>query len=418
MINAEKTTLLIIGFVWPEPNSSAAGRRMMQLIELFLTHSWQITFATPATESEHGVDLQALGVQPVAIQLNDGRFDDFVAQLQPDIVLFDRFMIEEQFGWRVEAHCPDALRVLNTEDLHFLRKARQMAVKQKRPLAKQDYVSDGALREVASILRSDLTILISEFEVALLQDTFQIDPHLLQYTPFLLDKISPETVATWPSFTERQHFVTIGNFRHAPNWDAVLQLQQMVWPLIRNQLPQAELYVYGAYPSKKVTDLHRPQAGFYVCGWAEDAQLVMQQARVCLAPLRFGAGLKGKLIAAMLCGTPAVTTAMGAEGIAGGLPWNGAVVDDWQGFADTAVSLYQDQSFWQQSQAHGVAIINQRFDKTFHGAQLIQRIETVRQNLEEHRLQNFTGAMLRHHTMKSTMYMSRWIEAKNKVQRT
>ncbi len=95
-----------------------------------------MTFVSAATKSEHSVDLRALGIETAVIQLNDSSFDQFVDQLQPDIVLFDRFMIEEQFGWRVEAACPDAVRLLNTEDLHFLRKARQEAVQQKRPFLK------------------------------------------------------------------------------------------------------------------------------------------------------------------------------------------------------------------------------------------------------------------------------------------
>lgn len=386
---------------------------MMQLLRLFLAQDWQITFVSAATESEHQVDLRALGVETAVIQLNDSSFDNFVAELDPDIVLFDRFMIEEQFGWRIEEQCPNAVRLLNTEDLHFLRKARQEAVQQKRPLQQEDWFTDVALREMASILRSDLTILISVFEHQFLQEMFAVDPHILHVTPFLLNKIDEETIDSWPTFTERQHFVTIGNFRHPPNWDAVLQLKQTIWPKIRQQLPQAELHVYGAYPSRKVMDLHKPTQGFHVLGWAEDAQSVMQKARVCLAPLRFGAGLKGKLVEAMLCGTPSVTTSVGVEGINGDLAWNGAIVDEWDGFVETAVSLYQNEQLWQTSQANGVAIINQRFDKNVHGPQLIQKIMAVRQNLEVHRLQNFMGALLRHHTMKSTMYMSRWIEAKN-----
>lgn len=411
---SQKTKLLIIGYVWPEPNSTAAGQRMMQLIELFQKQDWQITFASPAAESPHQFDLQTLGVIQVQIKPNDNGFDTFVHTLQPDMVLFDRFMMEEQFGWRVEEQCPNAIRLLNTEDLHFLRKARQEAVKYERPLQKEDLFSETAVREVAAILRSDLTILLSEFEVAFLQDSFQIDPRLLQYTPYLLSKITPETVAGWPPFAQRRHFVTIGNFRHAPNWDAVLQLQQHIWPLIRAQLPLAVLKIYGAYPPRKAADLHQPQQGFHVLGWAADAQAVMQQARVCLAPLRFGAGLKGKLIEAMLCGTPSLTTDVGAEGIQGDLPWNGAIVNDPVLFAKTAVSLYQNAPFWHASQANGIEIIKQRFDQTVHGPQLIEKIQAIRENLADHRLQNFTGAMLRHHSMKSTLYMSRWIEAKNK----
>ena len=89
---------------------------MMQLIECFLSQGWQITFSSPASEGEHKADLAALGIAEVSIELNNSSFDVFITELKPDIVLFDRFMMEEQFGWRVEKHCPDALRILETSD--------------------------------------------------------------------------------------------------------------------------------------------------------------------------------------------------------------------------------------------------------------------------------------------------------------
>jgi len=94
--------LLIIGYVWPEPNSSAAGARMMQLIEFFKERSYQITYATSARRSDNMADLQALGVNSREIQPNNDEFDIFIQELDPQIVLFDRFMMEEQFGWRVD----------------------------------------------------------------------------------------------------------------------------------------------------------------------------------------------------------------------------------------------------------------------------------------------------------------------------
>jgi len=123
--------LLIIGYVWPEPVSSAAGRRMIELIEVFKTQKFQITFASPATQGVYAVNLEAIGVNQVVIELNNKSFDNFIKDLQPDIVLFDRFMMEEQFGWRVAENCPDAFRILDTEDLHCLRKARQTMKYQK-----------------------------------------------------------------------------------------------------------------------------------------------------------------------------------------------------------------------------------------------------------------------------------------------
>ena len=182
--------LLIIGFVWPEPNSSAAGGRMMQLISLFATQGFRITFASPAMDSDFMVDLSQYGVDKKSINLNCSSFDTFIKELKPNIVLFDRFMIEEQFGWRVAEICPNALRLLDTEDLHCLRLARQKAFKEKRVFQIADLFSEEvAKREIASILRCDLSLMISEFEMELLETTFKIDASLLYYLPFLLEQI-------------------------------------------------------------------------------------------------------------------------------------------------------------------------------------------------------------------------------------
>ena len=133
--------LLVIGFVWPEPNSSAAGGRIMQLISIFIENGFEITFASPALDSDFMVDLAAFGVEKRAIELNNSSFDDFVIELNPDVVLFDRFMIEEQFGWRVSENCPKAIRLLDTEDLHCLRAARQKAFKENRVFELNDLLS-------------------------------------------------------------------------------------------------------------------------------------------------------------------------------------------------------------------------------------------------------------------------------------
>lgn len=123
------TKVLVIGYVWPEPRSSAASGHVMQILETFLHQGWQITFASPAGVGEHPADLGELGIHTVPIELNNSSFDTFISELGPDIVLFDQFMIEEQFGWRVEKHCPDALRVLETSDLQSLRHARHQRLR-------------------------------------------------------------------------------------------------------------------------------------------------------------------------------------------------------------------------------------------------------------------------------------------------
>lgn len=407
--------LLIIGFVWPEPNSSAAGGRMMQLISLFKVQGFSITFASPAQDSDFMVNLQEYDVDKKSIELNNSSFDVFVKELNPSVVLFDRFMMEEQFGWRVAENCPGSLRLLDTEDLHSLRLARQKAFKENRCFDTDDlFEEEVAKREIASILRCDLSLMISEFEMELLELTFKIDKALLYYLPFLLEPINIAEIQKFPSFEERKNFIFIGNFLHEPNWNAVQYLKETIWPLIRKQLPEAVLHIYGAYPSQKVLQLHNNKEGFLIMGRADNAQEVVCNARVVLAPLRFGAGIKGKLLEAMGCGTPSITTFIGSESMHGDLPWNGFIVDEPTFFADSAVQLYQDEIIWQQAQKSGIEIINKRYLKKIFEYDFSKEIERLQSNLIKHRFSNFMGAMLQHHTLKSTKYMSRWIEEKNK----
>jgi O-antigen biosynthesis protein len=404
--------VLVIGYVWPEPNSSAAGSHMMSLLRLYRHQNWQVEFATPAQETDHMVDLSIDGISHQSIKLNCDSFDAYVADYQPDIVMFDRFMMEEQFGWRVEKMCPNALKILDTEDLQCLRHARHEAHKTEQEMTQQDLFSDIAKREIAAILRCDLSLIISHYEIDLLINSFNIDANLLINIPFM---ISPNRFPTdTKTFTERQHFITIGNFRHAPNWDAVLYLQKL-WPSIRKQLPAVECHIYGSYPPPKATALHNSKTGFLIKGWAEDAFTVMEQARVCLAPIRFGAGIKGKLLDAMLTQTPSVTTLIGSEGMHNDEPWPGVIAKDEAAFIDAAVELYRNQQSWREAQQHAVPLLKAHYNGPILGEQLIARIHHLSANLTQHRLSNFTGAMLKHHTMMSTKYMSQWIAEKNKT---
>jgi len=421
------TKVLIIGYVWPEPRSSAASGHVMQILETFLEQGWDITFSSPAGPGEHKADLSALGIREVPIELNNSSFDTFISALAPDIVLFDQFMMEEQFGWRVEKHCPAALRVLETSDLQSLRHARHQRFKDRlktnsdendlrdvfAPALREEFelmaTTDLAKREIAALFRCDLNLMISEVEIELLVEQFGLPRQLLHWCPLM---VNLPTASPRP-FVERAHFLSIGNFRHAPNWDAVLWMKSTIWPLIRQQIPDAQLHIYGAYTPPKATALHNAAQGFHVMNWAEDALQVMSAARVCLAPLRFGAGIKGKLVDAMLCGTPSVTTPIGAEGMHADAPWPGGITHSATDFANHAAKLYKDESYWQTAVQAGNTLLSERYQRTLHGPALINKLDEYRSNLKKLRDNNFIGSMLRHHSHKSTQYMSQWIEAKN-----
>lgn len=366
-----------------------------------------MSFASAARVTEHSLDLQSLDVATHVVRPNDDAFDGWLAELAPDVVIFDRFMIEEQFGWRVEKACPPALRVLDTSDLHCLREARQAQLKTGGALHLYNEI---ALREIASIHRSDLTLMISEYEMEILRSRFSIPPRQIAYWPFGLEVGD----AWFPRFEERRHFIMIGSFMHPPNLDAARWCKETGWPLIRKALPGAELHIYGSYGEKYLAELHAPKAGFHCKGRAVDALGTMQNYRVNLAPLRYGAGLKGKIFDGFQTGTPTVTTPIGAEGIVGEMDWGCAISADPQAFAQTAIEVYSEAALWAQVQSGGRRIAKERFDAALWAPKLPELIGNALAQRDENREKQFTGRMLRHHHHRSTEFMSRWIEAKNR----
>ena len=406
--------ILVIGQVWPESTSSAAGKRMLQLLACFQRWGMQIYFGSTAKKSEFSDDLSAFGVQEVALWLNDARTDEVLTALQPDVVMYDRFMMEEQFGWRVSEQCPSAMTILDTEDLHFLRYARQEAYKKQSTNYSAYLYSDRTRRELASILRSDMSLLISAAERQLLVETFQIPESLLFVLPFMEETKKAQHGATLKAFEERSDFVFIGNFIHEPNWQTVLYLKKTIWPSLRKQLPQAKLHIYGAYPSEKVFQLHKEQEGFVVHGRAADALEVVADAKVMLAPIVFGAGIKGKFIDAMQAGTPSVTTTLGAESMTQDALWGGCIVDEVTDFVQAAVRLYTDGVLWKEKQEEGQRLLKLLFDRQQWEEVFGNHFVTMYNDLELHRRKNFLGDVFRHHSAQSMKYMGLWIEEKNK----
>lgn len=406
--------ILIIGLVWPEPDSSAAGTRIIQLIKLLLSENHQLIFASAAGKGPHSFDLTSLQVTEQAILLNNSSFDAFLQEINPDVVIYDRFVTEEQYGWRIAEHCPDAITILDTEDLHGLRKARQKAHKYQEDFNLEAVFSDPVtIREISAILRCDLSLIISETEIQLLLKEFRIDPSLLCYLPFLEEIIKPADIIQWAKYQDREGFMFIGNFLHEPNWSTVQVLKTRIWPVLSKILPGVGMHIYGAYCSQKVTQLHNEKERFYVHGRAEDSLKAISKHRILLAPILFGAGLKGKLIHAMQTGTPSVTTTIGAEGMQGEMPWNGFIANDLKEFSLFAAQLYANQELWTQCSNNGVAIINERFEKIKSSKTFISMLQNISANPERHRRHNFTGRILRFQTMNSTKYMSLWIEQKN-----
>lgn len=399
--------LLIIGHVWPQPKASAAGEHMMHLIKLFTDLEYTIHFATAAQQPENYTDLKGATITATSVEINNDNFDDYIQQLNPDVVLFDRFMVEEQFSWRVKQHCPQAIRILDTEDIHFLRKQRQEKLKGK----DIQELSDIAKRELASIYRSDLSLIISESEIALLTETYGIPKSILFYLPLLSETIN---LINTPNYETRKDVVFVGNFLHEPNWQAVQTLKKEIWPLVRKQNKDIQLHIYGAYASDKHKQLQNTKEHFFVHGYIEDLDKVLQNARLLVAPLYFGAGQKGKLLKAMQCGTPSVTTTIGVEAMQFDKAWPGLIEDEYSDFANALLEIYNQKELWEEKQRNILPLVNGHFQYDTYLYEFKKVLPSLINRIEIHRYKNVVGEILWHHSLRSTEFMSRWIMEKNK----
>lgn len=403
-------TLIIIGLQFPEPESTAAGVRMLQLIYLFKSYGYKIYFLCTQQQNELSTDLKYLQIFTQNISLNDSEVKNIFFEIKPDIVLFDRFITEEQFGWMIDEICPNALKILDTEDLHFLRENREKVLMQQDEKFDEFYLSNKAMREIGAIYRCDISLMISNAEIKVLKNEFNIPMSILHYLPFLVEADFNEPI----EYSNRLHFVSIGNFKHKPNLDMVKHMYKNIWFKIKAALPDAEWHIYGAYLPKQISRLHSEKNGIIVKGRAVNALETLQNYRLMLAPLRFGAGLKGKCIDSMQAGTPSVTTHIGAEGIAKADKWPGAVTDDLNFFVKSALDLYSNRKLWEKKQKMGFEILKNQFQIELYKNDFEIRVENAVKNLSLLRKNNKVGELLKFHKHRSTKFMSLWIEEKNK----
>jgi glycosyltransferase involved in cell wall biosynthesis len=277
---------------------------------------------------------------------------DFLAR---ETAPFDLFMVyratlaEASLFDALRRHSPQARLVFNTVDLHFLRLEREAA------LARSPALLDEAFRmqqrESAAILRADCTILLSPAEQRLVAAL--IPDARTRVIPILRD--IPGCAAP---FAERRGVVFVGSFRHRPNVDAIIAFARDVWPLVRRRL-DVMLTVVGAEPPAEV----RALAGddIVITGHRPDLDTLLGACRLTVAPLRFGAGLKGKVVSSLAAGVPCVATPLAAEGMGLIHGEHACLASTPSDFAAAVIEVHENAELWQRLSRGGLSLAREMY---------------------------------------------------------
>lgn len=354
LLHRHRKQILIVDAQTPRPDHDSGSLRLVNLMRLLREEGAHVVFL-PADRHRvepYATQLQHLGVEvwhapfagraPAWLREHGARFD---------AAMVSRHYVAREFLPLLRAHAPRAKLVFDTVDLHYLRERRGADVAGDAALART--AERTRALELDIIGRADVTLVVSEVERALLrQDAPQARVEILSN----LHRIAGARRA----FAERHDLVFVGGFRHPPNVDAVRWFVEAVFPSIRARLPDVIFHCIGSHTPPEIEAL-AAHPGVRVHGHVADLDPFMDGCRVALAPLRYGAGVKGKVNLSMAHGQPVVATACAVEGMHLRDGDDVLVADDPQAYADAVVRLYTDEALWSRLAGNGLDSVAAHF---------------------------------------------------------
>ncbi len=341
--------VLVIDSYTPRPDHDAGSVRMLNIFKILRGLGCHTSFVPEnrAHDGEYTRAVQAAGVEalyhPYLLSLEQHLK---AAGSRYDAVIMSRVDVARQAVQAVRRYCPRARRVFDTVDLHFLREARRAELLGHRP--------DERLkaRELAVARACDVTLVVSQAEKDLLA---REAPDVLVEVLSLIQTPQP----TQTLFAERSGILFIGNFQHPPNCDAVEHYLRDVHPAVRDRLPGVEFTVIGSHTPERLERLAGD--GVHFVGHVADIRPNFAAARLSVAPLRYGAGVKGKINTSLAFGVPVVTTTIGAEGMNLEQGEHVLIADKPEAFTDAVVALHSDAALWARLAENGLRSMTSQF---------------------------------------------------------
>lgn len=357
-----RNRVLIIDEYIPKPDRDSGSVRMTHLIECLQEMDYQVTFMPDSLAWEDGytASLQQKGVEVIYAPFDFPCFAEDYGRFF-DIVILSRPRVASYYINHVEAYFVNAVIVYDTVDLHYLRTKRQAEYSDERDSL---ILESSRLQIVEShlISRCDATFLVSDKEIPILYgDGLCTDEHLTVVSNIhLIDEGAYKS-----SFKDREDITFVGSFVHPPNCDAIRWFVNDIFPKIKKELPKLRLNIVGpSMPEALESDIKNVR-GVVIRGYITDEELhnLLKRSRLFVAPLRYGAGVKGKIGQAIEYGVPVISTNVGAEGMHLENGESVVIADNAEDFFKAVVDLYNDRRTWDIMQKNARQTLEEYFSK-------------------------------------------------------
>ncbi|MCC4633568.1 glycosyltransferase [Xanthomonas dyei] len=347
--------VLILDECVPQPDRDSGSLRQFNLIRLLREEGAHVVFVPTRREhaGRHTQALQQLGVEVWYTPFLDG-IGSWLRTHGPRfaVVLLVRHHVAHACLPLLKQYAPQARTLFDTVDLHYLRERRGAELAGDANLLRS--AERTRVRELEIMAATDVTLLVSAAEQA------QLRTDAPQIRTALLSNLH-EVAGSGHSFVQRRDLVFVGGFRHPPNVDAVQWFISAIFPQVRAQLPDVEFHCIGADLPEALKLLADQCPGVQLHGHVPDLVPFMDSARIAVAPLRFGAGVKGKINLSMAHGQPVVGTTCAVEGMHLRDGDDVCVADEADAFASAIVRLYQDAALWQKLADNGLRNVAEHF---------------------------------------------------------
>ncbi len=354
-----KGQVLFIDAYTPTPNQDSGSLDVMNFINFFLACEYKVSFLPildPVHSSKYTEQLQNIGVECITPPAYSTAHHYLTAEGSfYNLVFLYRAHVTHAFIDAVRELCPQARIVYDTVDLHYLRVGREAQFGDHDKSGKENLkqkVLATRQQEVVNMLKADATILLSSEEFDILKE--EVNPELLHVIP-----IARSIPGTKVTFKARKDILFLGGFLHSPNIDSVKHLAQEIMPILAKEAPKINLRIVGSNPTQEIYDL--ACTNIQVDGYVEDLSGILDSVRMLVAPLRIGAGMKGKVISAISHGLPCVLSSVAAEGMALENNKHALIGDNPKEVVRHIKTLYKDEQFWQQVSKNALEFAQQNF---------------------------------------------------------